>query len=227
MTCSKTGFSLFLGLLGFSASLLGCGDEVDADQDILAIGDSLLSSHTPEDDIASVAARELNLSVGLGAIGGTTLLDSGDSGIPQTYLNGAFRVLIVSGGGNDLGSCDCGGGCGDVLDAMLSEDATTGAVVDLVDEAVSDGKKVAWIGYMRPQADAEEFADCGGELDIYRARLSMLDATQEDLVFVDGAEIGTGVETELYAPDGYHPSEAGSLALGQALAISTREAFNL
>lgn len=212
-------------LVCLTATTLGCGDEINGDQDILAIGDSLLDFHTPDADIATVAAEELGLSVELAASGGTTMLD--EDGIPQTYVDGSFSVLIASGGGNDLGGCDCGGGCGDVLDALIAEDGSSGAIVDLVQRAVADGKQVAWVGYMRPQPDAEEFADCTGELDVYRTRFAALDAALDDLVFIDGVAIGSGSEDALYEEDGYHPSEAGSQALGLAVADAARQAFGL
>ena len=202
-----------------------CTDPVTGDEDILAIGDSLLDFHTPDADIATVAAEELGLSVELAAYGGTTMLD--EDGIPETYVDGSFSVLIASGGGNDLGGCDCGGGCGDVLDALIAEDGSSGAIVDLVQRAVSDGKQVAWVGYMRPQPDAEEFADCTGELDVYRTRFAALDDALDDLVFIDGVAIGSGSEDALYEEDGYHPSEAGSQALGLAVADAARQAFGL
>ena len=85
-------------LVCLTATTLGGGDEINGDQDILAIGDSLLDFHTPDADIATVAAEELGLSVELAASGGTTMLD--EDGIPQTYVDGSFSVLIASGGGN-------------------------------------------------------------------------------------------------------------------------------
>jgi len=205
--------------------LMGCGDGALGDQDILSIGDSLLDFHAPDADIATVAGSALGLDVEHGAVGGTTML-GGDS-IPDSYVDGSFSLLIASGGGNDFGECGCDGGCDEVLDDLLSEDGTEGAIAVLVDRAVGDGKSVIWVGYLRPMDDAEEFSDCDAELDVYRERLSALDAREAAMVFVDGATIGTGSEDELYEPDGYHPSEAGSLALGEAAANQASAAFGL
>ncbi len=197
---------------------LGCAEPLQGDQDILAIGDSLLSFHTPDADIATVAAETLGMSVELGSVGGTTMLGDPGESIPGSYVSGEFGVLIASGGGNDLATCGCEGRCDDVIDRLVTEEAESGAIVELVDRAAYDGKTVAWVGYMRPLPDAEEFRGCDAELDTLRERLRTLEERVPEMVFVDGAELGTGSERELYEPDGYHPSPKGSARLGEAVA---------
>ena len=86
---------------------------------------------------------------------------------------------------------------------LIATDAS-GAIVDMIRRAIDDGHKVAWVGYMRPKPDAE-FATCGGEVDLFRQRLTALDAELPSMIFVDGAELGTGVEDDLYEEDGYVP----------------------
>ena len=209
--------SLVFKWIGIVAcSMTACTSDVDLNQDILTIGDSLLDYHTPDADIATVAAGALDRSVALGAVGGSTML--GEDNIADTYGPGDFQLLIASGGGNDLEECECGVSCDDVIDALIAADGSGGAIPDLVERALSDGKTVAWVGYMRPLADAEAFSNCGGELDMLRVRLSMLDDENEGLTFVDGALLGTGTERALYEEDGYHPSPEGCEALGLQLA---------
>ena len=203
----------------------GCGRGITGDQDILAIGDSLLEYHAPDADIATVAAEELGQTVELAAFGGTTMISDDGEAIPDSYIDGSFELLIASGGGNDLEGCRCGGGCGNVLDALIADDARSGAIVALTERAIGDGKQVAWVGYMRPRPDAEAFADCTDELDIYRERMARLAEEEPDLVFIDGVDIGSGSEARRYEPDGYHPSEDGSRALGLAVAAAVREAW--
>ena len=197
--------------------LTACTQGPSGDADILAIGDSLLDFNTPDEDVTSVAAEALGMSHEFAAIGGTTML--GDDAIGDQYVEGAFELLIASGGGNDLGEgCVCGEDCASVIDELIDESGSSGAIVDVVERAVSDGKRVAWVGYMRPMDSAEEFSTCDAELDVIRERMTTLDEQQPDMVFVDSATFGTGVETELYAEDGYHPSPQGSAAIGEALA---------
>ena len=212
-----------LALLTLTVPSSACSHEEDealtGDRDILAVGDSLLGFHYPGDSIPDVAARALDLTMESAARGGETLLGGEDNAIPNQYQTGSYRLLIASGGGNDLGErCVCGEDCGPTLDLLIDEDSQTGAIPDLVATAVEDGLDVAWLGYMVPRADAEEFANCGGELDTLRERLAQLERSEDRLVFVDGALLGSGVEAELYEEDGYHPSVAGSEALGLAIA---------
>ena len=206
--------------LALALALTACTDEgPSGEADILAIGDSLLDFNTPDSDITTVAAEALGMTHEMGAVGGTTLLGDDNAAIPGSYVNGDYRLLIVSGGGNDLGEgCTCGVDCAPILDELISADATSGVVVELVDQAVSDGKQVAWVGYMRPMADAEEFSGCNDELDVLDTRTALLDEGEANMVYIKGSDLGTGQEAELYAEDGYHPSPEGSRVLGEAVA---------
>ena len=114
-----------------------------------------------------------------------------------------------------------------VIDLLISENGSDGAIPDLVRRILDDGAYVAWVGYMRPMEDADEYADCGGEVDLLRERLQRLDDSEPSMVFVDGALIGTGVEEDLYDPDGYHPSPEGCAALGEEVAQRVDGAFGL
>ena len=204
-------------------TLMGCDVGPELNGDILAIGDSLLDYHTPDADIATVAGTALGMEVDREAVGGTTMLD--EYSIADTYVNGGHTLLIASGGGNDLGGCVCGDSCDPVMDRLITADGTEGAIPELVYRALDDGLYVAWVGYMRPMPDAEDFSECGGELDVLRERLTRLDAAEDNMVFVDGARIGTGAERELYEPDGYHPSPEGCAAIGAEVARRVDEAF--
>ena len=214
-------------LVIFVSSAVGCTGPEDhsLDGDILVIGDSFLDYHTPDADIASIAGESLGLDVDMLAFGGATMLN--EYSIADTYVDERHTLLIVSGGGNDLEGCVCGESCEGVIDELISEDGAEGAIPDLVYRALGDGVYVAWVGYMRPMADAEEYADCGGEVDLLRERLQRLDESENGMVFVDGALIGTGVEEHLYDPDGYHPSPEGCAALGEEVAQRVDDAFGL
>ena len=225
---------LVLSAFTFSACILDDeGEKIDeddysvanGDQEILAIGDSFLDYHGPGDDLPYVVAESLDMSLEAAAVGGTTMLGGEGPDIPNQYVDGSFGLLIASGGGNDFGSCSCGEDCGPVINALISEDGTEGAVPDLVARAIADGAKVAWVGYFRPMDNDNEFSACVGELDTYRARLAKLDALEDDMIFIDGVAYGSGVEAELYDEDGYHPSEEGSAMLGAVVAATVAEEF--
>ena len=207
------------------------GDEMDekssaeGNREILAIGDSFLDWHGPDADLQYVAAESLGMTIESAAVGGTTMLGGEGPDIPNQYVEGSFDLLIATGGGNDFGTCTCGEDCDDVLEDLISEDGTEGAIPELVSRAIDGGAKVAWVGYFRPMDNDNEFSGCTGELDIYRARLARLDSAEDDMVFIDGVEYGSGVETELYEEDGFHPSEEGSATIGSVVAATVAEEF--
>ena len=214
-------------MLLIGSTAVGCIEvgEPDLDGDILVIGDSLLDYHAPDADVGTVAGEKLGLEVDMLASGGASMLDR--NGIVDAYVNEGHALVIANGGGNDLEGCVCGDDCWRVIDLLISENGSDGAIPDLVHRIVEDGAYVAWVGYMRPMEDAEEYADCGGEVDLLRERLQRLDDSEPSMVFVDGALIGTGVEEHLYDPDGYHPSPEGCAALGEEVAQRVDGAFGL
>ena len=216
-----------LAMLLIGSTVAGCIEvgEPDLDGDVLVIGDSLLDYHAPDADVGTVAGEKLGLEVDMLASGGASMLDR--NGIVDAYVNEGHALVIANGGGNDLEGCVCGDDCWRVIDLLISENGSDGAIPDLVHRIVEDGAYVAWVGYMRPMEDAEEYADCGGEVDLLRERLQRLDDSEPSMVFVDGALIGTGVEEHLYDPDGYHPSPEGCAALGEEVAQRIDDAFGL
>lgn len=115
------------------------------------------------------------------------------------------------------------GGCDDAPPVATGMGELLG-IGDSYQDIVGDGTGVVWVGYMRPRPDAEAFADCVGEMDVLRERLALVDGRLGEMVFVDGVDIGTGAEAELYAEDGYHTSEEGSAQLGALVASAIQEA---
>ena len=216
-----------LAMLLIGSTAVGCIEvgEPDLDGDILVIGDSLLDYHAPDADVGTVAGEKLGLEVDMLASGGASMLDR--HGIVDAYVNEGHALVIANGGGNDLEGCVCGDDCWGVIDLLISENGSNGAIPDLVHRILEDGAYVAWVGYMRPMEDAEEYADCGGEVDLLRERLQRLDDSEPSMIFVDGAMIGTGVEKHLYDPDGYHPSPEGCAALGEEVARRVDDTFGL
>lgn len=199
----------------------GGGQAFPADEALIAIGDSIMDFNSGE-DVADVVGQELGFEVDDFSVAGSAMLGSGGSAIPFQYVDGGYDLLVATGGGNDLqpdaDPCTCGSDCGPVIDRLITTDGTSGAIPELIDRAISDGTRVAWIGYMIPLPTADAFRDCVGEFRSLADRLRALDARVEPMVFVDGAQVGTGSDAELYAEDGYHPSPAGSAALGRAVA---------
>lgn len=194
---------------------------------IFVLGDSLMDFNGTGQDIGDVVAAELGRELIDAARGGTTMFHAQDGLIPQQYRDGAYTVLLGSGGGNDLLYCTCGEDCGEIVDQLITADGTGGVIIELIEQAIADGARVAWIGYMVPQASAAAFAGCTGEQQVLIERLRVADGRLDGMVFIDSTGIGTGVEEALYAEDGYHPSPQGSATIGRAVAERLRSEFGL
>jgi len=213
---------LLLALLAALLVVPACQEgppTVTGAEEILAIGDSMLGFHQPDASIAHAAADALGMTVENAAWGGETMLGDADNAIPRQYVQGSFRLLIATGGGNDLGeNCTCSGDCGPIMDELIATDGQSGAIPELVRRATGDGAAVAWLGYIQPRPDAEEFSTCGEELEELSGRLGRLETTEPGMLFYDGRQLGSGSEEELYEGDGFHPSAEGAQLLGAALA---------
>mgnify|MGYP006277670131 FL=1 len=219
---------------GLALMTAACGPEGNgqASQDeeaLIAIGDSIMDFN-PGEDVADVVGVELGFEVDDLSVAGSAMLSIGPDAIPSQYVpGGGYRLLVATGGGNDLQSdtdpCTCGSDCSSTIDRLITTDSSAGAIPKLIEQVVSDGTRVAWIGYMIPLPTADAFSDCIGEFKVLADRLRTLDARLEQMVFVDGAQVGTGTEAELYADDGYHPSPAGSEALGRSVAARVTAEF--
>ncbi|MEM6927923.1 MAG: SGNH/GDSL hydrolase family protein, partial [Myxococcota bacterium] len=121
---------------------------LDGNAQILGIGDSIMAFNEPDQDITAVVADELDTTHELAAVGGETMLGDEANRIPWQYevaRDGQYALVIATGGGNDLGECTCGVSCDPVLDTLISADATSGAIVDLVEQGIADGRQFAWV----------------------------------------------------------------------------------
>ena len=194
---------------------------------ILGIGDSYFAWNAEEGvSIPEIAGAELGIETFNVAVSGATVLggeDEGPSVIPNQYVSEAWTWVVMDGGGNDVeGDCGCGD-CEDVLDDMVSEDGS-GAIQELVQRALDDGARVAWLGYPTIPESREGYVGCDDEQAVLIDRLERLAADLDGLIFVDGREAFGPDELEFFDEDHVHPSAAGSRALGELVADHIRQA---
>lgn len=197
-----------------------CGDPRPTTGDLVAVGDSYLAWNLDEGaSIPEVVGQRTGLEVANRAISGAVVLGDGREAIPAQYVedsvDGAWSWVLLDGGANDLDPF-CGTPEEDaVLDALLDEDGG-GAVADFTRARVDEGARVVLFGY--PDVPSPTYAPCQPVLDRLRDRYAGWAAATAGVFYVDGREIVTPPQAELYDEDGVHPSVAGGEALGARIA---------
>jgi lysophospholipase L1-like esterase len=191
--------------------------------DILIIGDSVMAWNRSADaDIGRAMEAELERDVvnraALGAqirAGGLSSL--GGLSIPDQLSAGPWNWIVMNGGANDLGfSCGCTR-CDGEIDLLISGDATTGAIPDLIARARAQGAKVLWAGYYRAP-DTTSFRGCRPGLVELERRIAIHARTTEGVFFFDTEDVLDPAKPSLLDKDRTHPSVEGSAVIGRFLA---------
>lgn len=212
--------------------LVACGEmvtESTKDARILMMGDSMMAANRTAGRSVGVALeRDLGAPVIDRSVYAARLLHAlpltGAAGlsIPAQYQKGDWDWVVLNGGGNDLiFGCACGR-CDRMVDRLISADATTGAIPDLVRRMQRDGARVLWAGYLRNPGLFTPVRPCkvfGDELD---RRLARLDARDPAMVFVPMSDLVPEGDPSLHQQDMIHPSPKGSAAIAARIAAAIR-----
>jgi lysophospholipase L1-like esterase len=210
--------ALFLATLLAIAGGAAADDRPDPGP-ILVLGDSILAWNAEVGaSVADVVAAKLGAEVVLAAVPGARVLGGPDP-VPDQYVPGPWRWVVVQGGGNDLvAECGCGS-CAGALDRLIGPDGRSGAIARLTRRIRADGASVMlWSYYAMPDDAPFPFARCNDELDEVHLRLARLAATDPGVVLVDGREGVRPTQPRLYDRDRVHPSPAGSRVIGSRIA---------
>lgn len=207
-------------------TLTACGGGPDltplpAGADAIAVGDSILDWNRDEDaDIPAVVGRELGLTMGNRSVSGALMVDSGPVGIPQQYVSGSWKLVILEGGANDIGDGDCAD-----PSPVIAEGATSGRMVELLDTVLADiPELVALVGYYDVPEGAE-FAACAAEFDTLRARFAQLADRHGNVIYIDPRQAVTPTANpDAYDPDLIHPPVSGGQLIGTYIAEQVRAA---
>jgi lysophospholipase L1-like esterase len=216
--------ALFLATLLAIAGGAAADDRPDPGP-ILVLGDSILAWNAEVGaSVADAVKAKLGSEVVLAAVPGARVL-AGPDPVPDQYVPGPWRWVVVQGGGNDLvAECGCGA-CARALDRLIGPDGRSGAIARLTRRIRADGAAVLlWSYYAMPGDAPFPFARCNDELVEVHARLARLAARDDGIVLVDGREAVRPDRTDLYDRDRVHPSAAGSRAIGVQVAEALLEA---
>jgi lysophospholipase L1-like esterase len=185
--------------------------------DILLIGDSVMAwNRLSGADIGRAIETELDRDVVNRAALGARVR-AGARSIPDQLSAGPWNWVVINGGANDLGlSCGCTR-CDGEIDLLISADATTGAIPDLIARARAQGAQVLWMGYYQAP-DSRSFKGCRPGLVEIERRIARHAATRDGVFFLDAEDVMDPTNPGLLAWDRTHPSVAGSAVIGRYLA---------
>jgi acyl-CoA thioesterase I len=145
---------------------------------------------------------------------------SGSAGLKVTaqYRPGAWKAIIVNGGGNDLlFGCGCGL-CDEMLDRLISPDGRRGAIPAFVADLRSTGALVVYAGYLRNPGTATPVKACGPAGNELDRRLQELDKLDPGMVFLPMSDLVPYGSLLYHQPDRIHPSRTGSREIGLRIA---------
>lgn len=218
--------SMFRGLLGLVMALFLCGAALAEGPKVLVMGDSLMAVNRM---LGGSVAQALSVQLGAevadrSALGAryfykVPLLAEAGLKIGAQFRGGPWDIVVMNGGGNDLLlGCGCGA-CRRMMERLISEDGTAGAIPDLVASVRASGAKVIYTGYMRTPGLISPVESCGplgDEMDRRLAKIAVRDAGVRfillaDLVTIDGDRSFHGIDL-------VHPSVKGSRAIAARVA---------
>lgn len=185
----------------------------DREVRLLAIGDSVLEWNgdqaTPDVAARVLGERGVVATVENRAVGGSCLGVCGDPGtpIPETYVDGDWTHVLVSGGGNDPAGCEA-------PDTIMGPDLSSGIMVELVDR-VPDTATVLLYRYSS-SVSADDPGICPG-IRTLMERYAAFAANRDEVVLVDAGSVANDRTPSLWDDD-VHPSVAGSEAIGTLVA---------
>ncbi|MGB3278394.1 MAG: SGNH/GDSL hydrolase family protein, partial [Pseudorhodobacter sp.] len=138
--------------------------------------------------------------------------------ISKQYRPGNWDWIVVNGGGNDLwfgcGCLDCEG----TLTKLISRDAATGKIPNLVTRIRNDGAQVIFIGYIHSPGTFTIVDHCKDEAEEFERRITALAEKQNGFYFLNLAKLVPDGDTSFHALDGIHPSLKASQHIGKMVA---------
>lgn len=189
-----------------------------AAQSMIAVGDSVLEWND-DASIPAVLSRELRLPVDNRAVSGaevSTGFWGGLRGFDIRKQLGADRpeVLVMTGGGNDLGeACGCSQTCAQELEVLISESGG-GELGQFLQDVTTDGTHVFFLGYAKPPVGGNEFSGCVPHFETLATRVAQI----PNVTFLSVDEVIDPMDISFYDEDRIHPSIKGSAAMAGLLA---------
>ena len=198
--------------------LAACGRDVSEDTRVVVAGDSVMAWNSMTggsvadvlqdrlgEPVSDVSLSFAQVAGGFGALNIPTQLD----GVRAEWV-------VLNGGANDLSrNCDCSD-CGPVLDRLISDDGTQGAIPALVADLRGRGTRVVWADYYTAPRYAG--TSCEAPYQALEERLSRMAGADPGVTLVDMDEVFSPEDLSLFAADRTHPSREGSARIARLVA---------
>ncbi len=193
-----------------------------AAQNILMIGDSILDwNRGTNQSVSDYLEQELGTNVvnksvsgahfsAQGALAKALRLDIRGQNEP-----GDWDIVILDGGGNDLGNeCWCRQ-CDETISEMISDDGKNGSIPTFLRKLTGNGHRVIWLDYYRAPSNSD-FAPCTKAFEAFSKRLKKLQMAQ--VTIADAKSVYDPTDLSLFDDDLVHPSPKGAKRLATLLA---------
>jgi acyl-CoA thioesterase-1 len=155
--------------------------------------------------------KELQVSVDNRAISGASFYGVIDDAelinFKDQYELGNWDWVLINGSGNDLNDkCDCDV-CGDVINEIISSDATTSELPNLVNQLKQNVNKMVFVMFPKILTGAEYgFDQCREEFTKIELRIKLLAVNTDDFWFVSALDVVPTREKSYFVDDLVHPS---------------------
>ena len=173
--------------------------------------------------IPQVLARKSDYTVKNRAASGASFARGSDPSDPRKaivaqYEPGSWDWVIVNGGANDLlFGCGCAT-CKRKLNQIISEDAKSGILPDLISRIRADGARVLIMGYYQGNARPNLFSRCERVVKELVGRQRILAKQEDGVEFMSPTPAVDPQNRSHFAFDGVHLSIRGTRRVGALLA---------
>ena len=206
-------FLLITSLKNVSANCIGSYDKNGIK--IGVVGDSFFTTNPNScNSFESLLKKKFNTNnVQNAAEGGATVLGFGNKAIRNQKLKFKPNILIISGGGNDLIKCGSNKSClQQKLNSLLSNDLKSGAYLKLIDKHASDVTKVFIIYTTVVASHAPKSWKAlinSGVGKKFSDLMKNFSSNDENIQWIDAANILDKNNKDYWLKDGFHPSSSG------------------
>lgn len=211
--------------------LSACTESVPSDNSarILTMGDSMMAWRSNSGSAVSDAVEDIlgEPVIDRSVIGARIFYNLPVSGalgmnISQQYRPGAWKWVILNGGGNDLWfGCGCRR-CDSKMTRMISPDGQSGSIPEMVGKIRATGARVIYVGYLRSPGIGSMIDHCREEGDEFESRLDNMANADTGVHFVSLADLVPHGDRSYHAVDMIHPSKKASRAIAARIAAVIR-----
>jgi len=208
--------SLFLLITSFNNVSANCIDSYNENGiKIGVIGDSFFTTNPKScNSFENLLKKKINTNnVQNAAVGGSTVLGFGNKAIKNQKLKFKPDILILSGGGNDLIKCGTNKSClQQKLNSLLSNDLKSGAYLKLIDKHSSEVTKVFIIYTTVVASHAPKSWKAlinSGVGKKFSDLMKNFSSNDENIQWIDAANILDKNNKDHWLKDGFHPSSSG------------------